>query len=59
MAKKGKGHRQMMLFACTKCGNKNYITEKNKINTTDRIEMNKFCKFCKEHTPHKENSRLK
>ena len=31
-----------------------YETEKNKKNTTERLEMNKFCKFCKKHTTHKE-----
>ena len=28
--------------------------KKNKKNDPDRIEMNKYCRFCKKHTPHKE-----
>ena len=40
--------------ACTECKQRNYNTVKNKKNTTDRIEMNKYCKFCKKHTLHKE-----
>ncbi|WP_455257501.1 50S ribosomal protein L33, partial [Peptoniphilus asaccharolyticus] len=27
---------------------------KNKKNTTERLELKKYCKFCKEHTTHKE-----
>lgn len=27
---------------------------KNKKNDPDRIEMRKYCKFCKKHTLHKE-----
>ena len=27
---------------------------KNKKNNPDRIEMEKYCKFCKKHTTHKE-----
>jgi large subunit ribosomal protein L33 len=28
---------------------------KNKQNTPDRLEMNKYCRFCKKHTLHKES----
>jgi large subunit ribosomal protein L33 len=27
---------------------------KNKKNDPDRLEMNKYCKFCKKHTLHRE-----
>jgi large subunit ribosomal protein L33 len=27
---------------------------KNKKNDPDRLEMNKYCRFCKKHTAHKE-----
>ena len=27
---------------------------KNKKNSPDRLTMNKYCRFCKKHTPHKE-----
>ncbi len=39
---------------CTECKNRNYSTTKNKKNDPDRLEMKKFCKFCKKHTMHKE-----
>ena len=39
---------------CTKCKRKNYSTEKNKKNTTGRLELKKFCPFDREHTVHRE-----
>ena len=41
-------------LACTECKQINYDTEKNKKENPERIEMNKYCKFCKKHTLHKE-----
>ena len=46
--------RVKVTLACTECKQRNYNTVKNKKNTTDRIEMNKYCKFCRKHTLHKE-----
>ncbi len=37
-----------------KCNAQNYVTEKNKRNTKDKLELSKFCKLCGKHTPHKE-----
>jgi large subunit ribosomal protein L33 len=28
---------------------------KNKKNTPDRLEMNKYCRFCRKHTLHRES----
>ena len=53
MAKKGE-NRERITLKCTKCDSENYRTEKNKKNTTERLELNKFCKKCKEVTTHKE-----
>lgn len=39
---------------CTECKRRNYQTNKNKKNTTGRLEMKKYCPFCKTHTLHKE-----
>ena len=47
-------NRNAITLACTVCKNRNYRTNKNKKNDPDRIEINKYCKFCKKHTPHKE-----
>ena len=46
--------RENITLACTVCKQRNYETEKNKRNNPDRIEFNKFCKFCGKHTVHKE-----
>ena len=46
--------RENITLACTECKQRNYETSKNKRNTPDRIEMQKFCKFCGKHTVHKE-----
>lgn len=39
---------------CGKCKNRNYRSNKNRRNDPDRLELMKYCKFCKEHTAHKE-----
>ena len=41
-------------FQCTECKRKNYATEKNKKNTTGRMELKKYCPFDRKHTVHKE-----
>ncbi|HZH93604.1 MAG: 50S ribosomal protein L33 [Gudongella sp.] len=46
--------RDRVTLACTECKQRNYVTKKNKKNTTERIELKKYCKFCKAHTNHKE-----
>ena len=48
------GMRVKITLACTECKQRNYNTMKNKKNDTDRLEMNKYCKFCRKHTHHKE-----
>lgn len=46
--------RQRKTLACSECNNENYRSEKNVKNTTDRLELNKYCSKCKKHTVHKE-----
>ncbi len=41
-------------LACVDCKQRNYNTVKNKKNDPERLEFNKYCKFCKVHTSHKE-----
>lgn len=52
MAKKGK--RITLNLECTTCKRQNYVTEKNKVNTQDKLLMKKFCRQCKKVTEHKE-----
>ena len=44
----------IITLACTDCKRKNYSTTKNKKTMPDRLELKKFCKFCRKHTNHKE-----
>lgn len=43
-----------ILLACTECKRRNYATVKNKKNTTGRVELKKFCPWCRTHTAHRE-----
>ena len=52
MAKSDK--RIKVQLKCTECGEKNYSTYKNKQNTTDKLELKKYCPVCRRHTLHKE-----
>ena len=42
-----------ILLACTECKRRNYATVKNKKNTTGRVELKKFCPWCRTHTVHR------
>ena len=41
-------------LACTECKQLNYNTTKNTKINPYRIEMKKYCRFCKKHTVHRE-----
>ena len=57
---KKKEARRHVALECTVCkeenkvSRENYFVEKNKTNTPDRLELNKYCPVCKKHTVHKE-----
>ncbi len=57
MAKKGA--RQLFGLVCSVCKKQNYITEKNKTNTEGKLELQKYCKHCRQRTLHKEITKLK
>ncbi|MCL6593090.1 MAG: 50S ribosomal protein L33 [Alicyclobacillus sp.] len=46
--------RVIITLACTECKQRNYTTTKNKKNDPDRLELKKFCRFCKTQTVHRE-----
>ncbi len=48
------GNRQKKTLVCSECGEENYRVSKNIKNTTDRLEISKYCSRCKKHTMHKE-----
>lgn len=56
MAKKDQ--RLTLALICTVCKSQNYITYRNKINTTEKLVLKKFCRKCRKHTEHKETSKL-
>ena len=48
------GNRVKVVLRCSECKQRNYNTKKNKRNTTERLELNKYCPFCRKHTKHTE-----
>ena len=46
--------RDIIQMACGECKRRNYSTTKNKKTTTGKLELSKFCRHCRKHTPHKE-----
>lgn len=48
------GARIKITLRCSECKQRNYNTFKNKKNTPDRLELNKYCPFCRKHTVHNE-----
>ena len=43
-----------IILACKECKRRNYVSRKNKKNTTGRIELSKYCPWCRKHTDHRE-----
>ena len=46
--------RPKITLACESCKRRNYATVKNKTNDRERLELKKYCRWCRRHTPHKE-----
>ena len=46
--------RVKITLRCSECKQRNYNSMKNKKNDPDRLEMKKYCRFCKKHTVHNE-----
>ncbi|MEK7134413.1 MAG: 50S ribosomal protein L33 [Patescibacteria group bacterium] len=45
---------RLIKLACTKCKRINYWSSKNRKKVERKIELKKWCKWCKKQTPHKE-----
>ena len=56
MAKKGS--RVLLGLVCEVCGKQNYVTQKNKVNTTEALKLKKYCNQCKKTVAHKEKKKL-
>ena len=46
--------RIIVTMACMDCKRRNYTTTKSKTNDPDRIELKKYCPWCRCHTLHRE-----
>ncbi|MBN2569044.1 MAG: 50S ribosomal protein L33 [Deltaproteobacteria bacterium] len=46
--------RDIVTLACDECKRRNYTTTKNKRTTKNRLELKKYCRFCRIHTVHRE-----
>ena len=46
--------RDTITLACGDCKRRNYMSTRNKKKTTDKLELKKYCPFCRTHTVHKE-----
>ena len=56
MAKKGS--RVLLGLVCEVCGKQNYVTQKNKVNTTEPLKLQKYCNQCRKKAVHKEKKKL-
>ena len=54
MASKTGDVRPKITLACSECKERNYITKKNRRNTPDRLELQKYCPRCRKSTLHRE-----
>lgn len=45
---------QLIKVACSKCGRTNYWSRKNRKLVTRKIELKKYCSWCRVHSVHKE-----
>jgi large subunit ribosomal protein L33 len=44
----------IITLQCGDCRRRNYTTAKNKKNDPDRLELRKYCRWCRKHTAHRE-----
>jgi len=49
-----KENRVMVVLACNECKRRNYNTFKNKAKTTERLELSKYCRWCRCQRSHRE-----
>ncbi len=59
MAKGKKKNRRLIALECTETGMRAYVSEKNVMNTPEKIELMKYNPRLRRHTLHKEVQKLK
>ena len=47
--------RDMVTLACSDCDRRNYTTTRNKKKQQKKLEIKKYCRFCRSHKTHKES----
>lgn len=48
---------RLLRLSCSTCKHTNYWSSKNKKLVTKKIELKKYCKWCKKNTKHKETKK--
>jgi large subunit ribosomal protein L33 len=46
--------REQITLACSECKRRNYHKTRDKRKTPEKIEVKKYCRWCRKHTLHKE-----
>lgn len=46
--------RDQVILACGECKRRNYTTTRNKKKQQEKLQIKKYCPFCKTHALHKE-----
>jgi len=46
--------RDTVHLQCTECKRRNYPGSRNKKQNTTKLQLKKYCRFCRRHTLHKE-----
>ena len=57
MAKGKAKNLETIALQCTECDRRNYTTTKNRKNMQGKLELKKYCPFCRKHTVHKERKK--
>ncbi len=46
--------RDTVHLQCSDCKRRNYSADRNKKKQTTKLQLKKYCRFCRRHTVHKE-----
>lgn len=57
MAKKSKEARGYVTLECAECSHRNYRTSKRLSGGLPKLELKKFCSWCRKHQDHKERKK--
>ena len=49
--------REFLFLECTECKNRNYRTSRTGVANAPKLELKKFCRFCRKHVTHKEKKK--